>query len=145
MQNALAAEIQKELEIRRKIVELEAERAAAHTLASGLSQSGGVNGLQFYQQQMYLESVERRLARSHANLDGQLKRVEEVRLVLIEAAKKRKLLEKLREKRMDAFKKELETAEQKDIDEIGQSIFARLAIQSGPSGGTDAARGGTGI
>lgn len=139
MQNALAVEVQKELEFRRRIAQLEDERTAAQALAAGLSQSGGVSGLQFHQQQMYVESVERRIARAHADLDGQLKQVEAVRLELIAAAKKRMVLEKLREKRLAAFKKELEAAEQKDIDEIGQRLSARSVIRSGSSGGTDAA------
>ncbi|MBI4179684.1 flagellar export protein FliJ [bacterium] len=118
-QNELAVERKRESDILRRIEYLRREQTDAYRRGGAILTEHLSDIRWFVAQQRYLEAIERTIARTHANLDAQRQAVETSRLALVEAARKRKLLEKLKDKRMEIFKKEEETAEQKIIDEIG--------------------------
>lgn len=59
------------------------------------------------------------------------KRVDEARVVLVEAAKQRKVIEKLREKQLERWKAEQARRELADLDEVGGQIaFSNLSEAS---------------
>lgn len=130
-QNELAVEMKKEREIIAKIERLRKAQSEEYLHGQTLLTSSLADIRLFVANQRYMEALERTLARTHANLDGQREAVGAARKALIEAARKRKLLEKLKGRRFVAFKKEEETAEQKIIDEIGGTFSARFIAPDG--------------
>ncbi len=140
-QNELALEIKKEQEILQKISEFRQSQSDEYLRGQALFSSSIGNIRLFVAHQRYMEALERMITRSYQDLETQRKFVEAARQALIEASRKRKLLEKLKDKRFDAFKKEEETAEQKNIDEIGGIASARLRMAR-PSADTGTEAGG---
>lgn len=124
-QNELALERKKETEILQKISRLRDEQAGEYKEGRALWTAAASDIRVFRAHQRYMEALELSIVRSYRDLETQRLAVEAARLALIEAARKRKLLEKLKDKRLAVFKKEEEAAEQKIIDEIGGTRSAR--------------------
>ena len=142
-QNELALERKKELELLLKIDRLRNDQSEEYRRGQVFLTQSLADIRMFVSHQRYMEALERTIARTCANLDSQRQAVEAARLNLIEATRKRKLLDKLREKRLGAFKKEEEVAVQKIIDEIGGTKSARLSaagLESGMDVGHSAAK-----
>jgi flagellar FliJ protein len=68
------------------------------------------------------------LAQKLAN--GQ-QRVTEARLALAEAAKQRKVLEKLRDKQHERWRSEIAAKEMRDMDEIGMQLAYQASLEDG--------------
>lgn len=139
-QNELALEIKKEQEILQKISQFRLTQSEEYQRGQALLTSSTGNIRLFVAHQRYMEALERMIDRGYQDLDAQRKSVETARQALIEASRKRKLLEKLKDKRFAAFKKEEETAEQKNIDEIGGIASARRMARPSADTGMEAGR-----
>lgn len=129
-QNELALEIKKEHEIRMKIDRILQSQSEAYAVTRVLFSSAQGDSRLYLAHQRYLEALEESITSAYQDLEAQRQAVEAARLALIEASRKRKLLEKLKDKRGTAFKKEEEVAEQKNIDEIGGTSSARQMAQN---------------
>ena len=121
-QNELAVERKKEWNILQKISNLEKAQSDEYLRGRSILSEPVADIRIFVAHQRYFEELEMELVRAAVDLDRQRDAVEAARQALIEAARKRKLLEKLKDKRYHAFKKEEETAEQKTIDEVGGAV-----------------------
>lgn len=143
-QNELAMERKKERDFMQKIERLRKEQSEEYQKSRVFLTERLSDIRLFVAQQRYMEAIERTIARTSANLDAQREVVERARLLLVEAARKRKLLDKLKEKRMETFKKEEEAAEQRIIDEIGSGPGRILRPAAEPNAGMDARGSGTG-
>ena len=72
--------------------------------------------------------------------------VDEARKHLAEAAKQRKVIEKLREKQFERWREDLARREQADMDEIGNQIgYHNVIEQAATDGGTGDGTGGVAI
>ena len=69
--------------------------------------------------QNYVESVVRQMGSLKVKILEMEKKVEEVRKLLAQAAKERKMIEKMKEKEFEKYQKELRTKEINFLDEIG--------------------------
>lgn len=76
-------------------------------------------------QEQYLNSVARRIRSEYETLQRKLGAEEGVRRELTEARKKVRVLERLKERRLDAHRRDEGRAEQKEQDEIGMNIRFR--------------------
>jgi len=73
----------------------------------------------------YIQSLEKELLQIQQSIIKIKEEIEKIRMKLLEKSKEKKTLEKLREMKMDAYKKEIKKLEQEFIDEIsGQSHHA---------------------
>ena len=139
-QNELAMERKKEHEIILKIERLKEEQSDGYVSGQKILAASRGDIRTMIAHQRYLESLERKIARTYANLDTQREAVEAAREALVEASRKRKLLEKLKDKRLAEFKKEEGVAEQKIIDEVGGTQSARRLSQGREQAGRPADR-----
>ena len=71
----------------------------------------------------------------------QQKKVDDAQRLLAEAAKERKVIEKLREKQFERWKQEADRKEQADADEVGAQFGYRL-VAAGVGGSSDPGTGG---
>jgi len=86
-----------------------------------LDPSIGESELAVYELQLYRmrqELLRRRLAQAQAAVAALQQRVDEQRAVLLAAARRREVLEKLREREREEFQREALRGEQKIIDEV---------------------------
>lgn len=82
-----------------------------------------VNELRFYTN--YLKKLDQDIVQANINIETIRAREKEQRQVLLEAAKQRKIYEKLKEKHKEQFEEEIAQAERKLIDEMATVKFAR--------------------
>lgn len=73
----------------------------------------------------YLSKLANDISVQSQKLEDLLRRIDELKEKLIEVSKERRVLEKLRERKWDEFKKEVERLEQETLDEIGISRHIR--------------------
>ena len=128
-QNELALERKKEIAVLQKIYRLRIEQSDEYLKGDTIMSQTAIEARTVINHQRYIESLERDIARAFNDLGVQRTAVESARRTLVEAARKKKLLEKLKDKRMTEFKKEEEKAEQKVIDELGGTRSARQQAQ----------------
>ena len=70
----------------------------------------------------------------------QQKKVEDAQRLLAEAAKERKVIEKLREKQLERWKAETARKEQADADEVGAQFGYRVQVEASGDSGIGALR-----
>lgn len=75
--------------------------------------------------QAYLSKLVNDISSQSQKLEDLLKRIDELTKKLIETSKERRVLEKLRERKWDEFRHEVECLEQEVLDEIGTSRHIR--------------------
>lgn len=75
-----------------------------------------VNQLKY--QHLYKQKIEEKIQKQGELIDKTNEKLEDARQELIEAQKNRKIMEKLKEKDMSAYKASINNAEQKELDEI---------------------------
>lgn len=121
--NELALERKKEQEILQRIEQLHQEQTDSYRSGASVMSSGQADIRIFLSYQRYMEYIERTISKTREMLEEQKKAVELSRQMLIEASRKKKLLEKIKEKRWQAFKKVEAAAEQMIIDEIGGTQY----------------------
>jgi flagellar FliJ protein len=100
------------------------------TRALKLDQTTGISSHQVVTYQTYLKRLKERITEQEKFINDV--RVEEANKQdeVVEAVKKRKILEKLRSKGIDRYRKMILDHEMKFIDEIAVSQFIRKAIDS---------------
>ncbi|MHC6204348.1 flagellar export protein FliJ [Breznakiellaceae bacterium SP9] len=86
---------------------------------------------QFLSYDLYIQRLDRAREKLLADAAKAEQKVEEARTVYIEASRDRKVIDKIREKREAAYKKELLTDEIKALDDIANSILLQKRGQSG--------------
>ena len=101
----------------RKLDGLEREEGDARAEFAGL-RSGLLSPTQLRLQESYLVAMERRIRREAAELVKRLQVREERRVEFVEARKQVRVLERLRERRMIEYRREVEREEQKILDEV---------------------------
>lgn len=101
----------------RTIDRIERDRNDARD-AFAVSRAGSVGMLQLRLEEGYLLGLERRLRREGVELVKRLQVREARRVEYVEARRKVRLLEKLRQKRLEGWKGEVEREEQKLLDEV---------------------------
>ncbi len=128
-QMALARAQQRLLQLRQEIRELQERREAlAARIQAELEGTLQVASLQVGY--TYLERLDARLRELEQALEAAQRSVEEQRHALEEALKRRKTLEKLREKDRRAFVEELERRERLVLDDLGVARYRRLRLPS---------------
>ncbi|MDI6703075.1 MAG: flagellar export protein FliJ [bacterium] len=75
--------------------------------------------------QTYLSKLVNDISSQSQKLEDLLRRIDELKEKLIEVSKERRVLEKLKERKWDEFKHEVEYLEQETLDEIGTSRHIR--------------------
>lgn len=125
---ALAVAIALEAEARREL-----QRASA-ALQSRLSQLqsqefAGMSGFDFGNLRTHIRLLQSRVEAARAQLTALEERTALRRMGLLEARRKERALERLREKRLEAYTEESFKAEQKELDEFGD----RLGLNTGLS------------
>jgi flagellar FliJ protein len=89
------------------------------------TRAAGVGMMQLRLEEGYLLGLERRLRRESAELVKRLSVREARRVEFVEARRKVRLLEKLRQKRLAEWRRGAEREEQKFLDEAGALMHAR--------------------
>jgi flagellar FliJ protein len=77
----------------------------------------------------FMIAMHRQAASLAQKLANAQQRVIEARLALAEAAKQRKVLEKLRDKRHEQWKAEIAAKEARDLDEIGMQLAYQASVE----------------
>jgi len=106
--------------------ELKEQNKSQREKVSGSASAGELVMLHRWQLQLEKQIVEQLVKVSTAE-----KAVEKARLVLVEASKERKVLEKLREKRFEEHKKISLSQEQNILDDVGGRMNNGSALENG--------------
>jgi len=77
------------------------------------------------QQESYLTSLDLRIKSQQKKLDKAIRVSDTLRVKVVNATSKRKVLESLKEKHLEEYRQELSRAEQKILDEVGISLYFR--------------------
>ena len=93
--------------------------------ALALGTSGGATGPALVQIDEFINGQKIRIERHRASLRELMAEVERLHELLVEAAKERKTLEKLKERRLEEFKKLQKKREAKEIDELVTTRFGK--------------------
>ncbi len=128
-QMALALAQQRLLQLRQEIQELR-ERREALAARIQAELSGSLQVAQVRVHYAYLDWLDARLRELEQALEAAERSVEEQRRALEEALKRRKTLEKLREKDRRVFVEELERRERLILDDLGVARHRRLRLRS---------------
>lgn len=130
IQHELAAEvskqnvlIEKQNRYRDKVA---SERGRFHQLMS--QQTGTFNQLNYFQR--YSTVAERVIESSQLEIDAMEPAINEIRKRLSEAVKERQKIEKLKERKYEAWKYHIQREEEKEYDEINMKIFTRMREES---------------
>lgn len=102
--------------------EIEQARFRAGTLARG----GGAHGPALAQIDEFINGQKVRIEAQRAEIRKLLADAESMHEIVVEAAKERKILEKLRERKHEDFKSRLKKQEIKEIDELVVTRFKRV-------------------
>jgi len=78
---------------------------------------------------VYLSKLVNDISAKSQRLEDLLNRIDELTKRLIEVSKERRVLEKLKERRWEEFKKEVDHIEQEALDEIGTSQYIRRRME----------------
>lgn len=73
---------------------------------------------QLKHQHLYIEKIEDKIQEQDGLIQETNEKLEDARLELVEAQKNRKIMEKLKEKDIDAYRHNINSAEQRELDEI---------------------------
>ena len=90
-----------------------------------LGTNGGATGPALVQIDEFINGQKIRIERHRASLRELMAEVERLHELLVEAAKERKTLEKLKERRLEEFKKLQKKREAKEIDELVTTRFGK--------------------
>ena len=74
---------------------------------------------------LYINYIKHKEKYHEEIVSGIVRELEEKRLALVDAIKKRKILEIVKGKKMEEYRIELISAERKELDELGTSRYAR--------------------
>jgi flagellar protein FliJ len=115
----LLGEIQQQLtiaenELRVLNEELENERDGQREMIKGTIRAGD-----FVLRHKYQKDLELRISFKKSEINKIASKVEKARIVLIEASKEKKVLEKLHDRRFEEHKKDTATKQQNILDDIG--------------------------
>lgn len=69
-------------------------------------------------QHLYIQKIEDKIQEQDGLIQETNEKLEDARLELVEAQKNRKIMEKLKEKDIDAYRHNINSAEQRELDEI---------------------------
>ncbi len=103
-----------ENELRVLTDELELEREGQRKMVQGIIRAGD-----YVLRHKYQKDLELRISFKNSEINKIASKVEKARLILIEASKEKKVLEKLKERRFEEHRKETETKQQNILDDIG--------------------------
>lgn len=87
--------------------------------------SGNTNIQSMMNYQRFSEFAERIIKNSQVDIDNMQPEIDEIRSRLIEATKKRRTLEKLKEKKKEKWEEDIKKMTEKEMDDINQKIFMR--------------------
>lgn len=123
LQKDLAAVLQ-ELSVARALEQATREKIQLEWLNLDRVKKEHNSSAQILLQREYISALDAFLLQTQQDIVQIQKRVDEARHKLVEKARERKVLEKLRENRQQEFKQEQNRLEQKAGDEAGQRLFA---------------------
>lgn len=80
----------------------------------------------------YLTSLDKRIKNQQVQLDKAIKVSNNIRIKVVDATAKRKVLESLKDKQLEEYRELLSRAEQKILDEVGISSYCRKEMNQRP-------------
>lgn len=80
----------------------------------------------------YLTSLDKRIKNQQVQLDKAIKVSNNIRIKVVDATAKRKVLESLKDKQLEEYRELLSRAEQKLLDEVGISSYCRKEMNQRP-------------
>ncbi len=92
---------------------------------------GRINRQYFLQQQSYLNFLEKSFLQQKNIVKKWRQKLQKQRQRLIEASQRKKVLEKLKEKKLQQFQEKLQLEEQKIVNEVGTRSFFRHQHREG--------------
>jgi len=78
---------------------------------------------------LYIEELKRRIKKQEKRVEAAEREAEERRLILVEAMKERKMMQKLREKDLEEFVEEEKRSEQRGVDVLVSYKYARQGVE----------------
>jgi len=124
-QQALAARTSELREAQRELAHLDAE---FRRYSAALREShADLSSDQLRAHYAHLEYLDRRIVMQHAAISALASAVERARAELVEARKDRKVIEKLKEQRLEAHRALLAADEQKELDESNSRRYRSTA------------------
>jgi flagellar protein FliJ len=108
-----------------KLREMYDEIDEARSRAGRITREGGPQSMALMQVDEFIIGQKVRIEIQRAEIRTLLAETERLHELLVEAAKEKKILEKLKEKKFEQFKQKLKKLELKEIDEIVVTRFGR--------------------
>jgi flagellar FliJ protein len=119
--NLLGRAVQKALAEEQSLDKLSLKRQQHLTACK----SSEVNLTFIHQQEVHLQYIEAKINQSQEKLIEAKKKVKIHKRSLVDASKKRKMIEKIREKRLQEYRRDLAKEEQGILDEAGIAAYCR--------------------